>query len=380
MSKLILDLLGFERGKAFGYEEYVLNLLSDFKLYREKVKVDEILLVICDSQIEFFKMYFEDFFSLYSLPCNSIYQRLKLSRRIPKLLGLTGDDVILYTGNTMPLTGVMTKTLLVVHDLLFLHGDYFAHSLYNIAFRIHRYIYIPRSLKQADKIIAISNFTKSEIVDAYHVCPEKVRAVYNYFNFDKYQVMDDRMVPDIEGKYILTVCAGAKHKNQITMLKAFSKFAIQHNEYQFVLIGRLSEEGTKYLAQMDELIKQRVIVRHHLSNSDMKSMYEHASMYVAASLYEGLGMPVVEALYFGLPTILSNTAIHREVSLNQATYFAPLSADELCNCFESCMHKERRMDAEFRDELVTMYDSNHTSLKYIEEINSLLGGVKNQYK
>lgn len=371
MSKLVIDLLGFERGKAFGFEEYVLNLLGDFKQYREKLLVEDITLVVEESQHDFFNNYFKEFFNIYIVTIKNIIGRLRKSRLVPSALNLKADDIILYVGNTMPLTGVKTKTLLVVHDLLFLHGSLFSISLYDLLFRTHRYIYISHSLKQANKIIAISKFTRDEIINTYGIKPDKIVPIYNYFNFGKYDQIDGRTVNNVSNKYILTVCSGAKHKNHITMLKAFEMFNKKYCEYKFVLVGHLSASASKYYNNMDDEVKKNIVILHHLSNSDMRIIYQNALMYVSASLYEGLGMPVVEALYFGLPTILSDILIHHEVSLNNATFFNPMLPEELCKCIELNMQNKRSTDKAFSDLLIEMYDSNHTSMKYVEEINKL---------
>ena len=94
-------------------------------------------------------------------------------------------------------------------------------------------------------------------------------------------------------------------------------------------------------------------------------------MYVSASLYEGLGMPVVEALYFGLPTLLSDTIIHREVSLNKAQYFKPMDFEGLGMMMVSNITTIRSKDYLLQEELKRMYDEEQTSLKYIEEVNCL---------
>lgn len=370
MPKLAIDLLVFERGKTYGFEEYILNLLSDFKRFRSSLKISDIILVIRDTQETFFREYFSNTYNLKVLSCNSLKDRLLLSKMIPELLGLQKTDIILYPANSMPLSGKKTKALLVIHDLLYRHGDFFKNDLHSLLFRVHRYLYVPRSLRQADKVIAISNFTKDEIIQSYGTSSSKISVIYNYFNFDKYD-NDEKTIEDIDGKYILTICSGAKHKNHITLLEGFSRFYSSHKDYKMVFVGGLPPHAQRYLNSLDDSVRNNVVLLKHLSNSDMKYVYENASMYVSASLYEGLGMPVVEALRFGLPTILSNIQIHHEVSLNNATFFDALSPDSLCKSLEQNRDRERKIDLSFNNLLEDMYNTEHTSMRYIMEINLL---------
>lgn len=375
MPRLVIDLLVFERGKSYGFEEYALNLLHDFVRYRDRLSVSEIIIVIRETQKKFFENQFPNGLSIHIVECGSMFQRLKMSRSVPSILSLTIDDIILYPGNTMPLTGIKTKTLLIIHDLLFLHENYFLKTLGNLLFRTHRYIYIPRSLKQADHIIAISHFTKDEIIQKYRTPAKKITPIYNFFNFEKYDITNDGILNKIDGKYILTVCAKTVHKNHITLLKAFEEFYQLHNDYKLILVGGMSRVAENYYNTMSNEIKENIILKQHLSNVEMKYLYQNASIYVSASLYEGLGMPVVEALYFGCRLILSDIPVHHEVSLGKAIFFSPRSYSELCACYEKVINMKYEISDEFKDKLVKMYDTEHTSLKYIEVINNLILGI-----
>ena len=122
---------------------------------------------------------------------------------------------------------------------------------------------------------------------------------------------------------------------------------------------------------MDTCIKEKVFFKKHLSNADMKILFVNASMFVSASLYEGLGMPVVEALYFGLPVIISDIKIHREVSLNMAEYFPPTSSQCLCDLMIKNANLRRTKNIS-NDKIVSIYDKENTSMRYIQLINSMI--------
>lgn len=94
-------------------------------------------------------------------------------------------------------------------------------------------------------------------------------------------------------------------------------------------------------------------------------------MFVSASLYEGLGMPVVEALYFGLPTLLSDISIHHEVSMDMAQYFPSLSYEVLSELFvENATHRKNN-DTVLKSTLIKLYDKDNTSMRYINLLNHI---------
>ena len=369
--KLVVDLLGLEYGKSYGFQEYLFNLLDDFCKYRDKILAKRIVLLVQSSQSKYFRERFGDVFVYKCFTCSSLFSRIFKEGQIIGGLKLEQQDILLFVGNTMPIVNTKAKKVLVVHDLLFRHGAFFSKTPYYYLFRLHRYFYIPYSLAKADKIIAISNFTKNEISKAYNVPEEKIETIYNYFNFDKYD--KDKLTEKsvIHGKYILCVCANYKHKNHITVLKAFEQFCKVNKDFNLVFIGSLSSDAYDFIRQLDSSVKNKILIRQHLTNADMKKVYTNASMFVSASLYEGLGMPVVEALYFGLPTLLSDISIHHEVSMDMAQYFPSLSYEVLSELFvENATHRKNN-DTVLKSTLIKLYDKDNTSMRYINLLNHI---------
>ena len=367
---LVINLLSFEREKSYGFQEYIFNLLDDFAVSRDIIKANSIILLIRKKELIFFKKRYCDVFQYYAYEKKGLLDYFIFESRIINNLYLSSNDVLLFPGNTMPIINSRAKKILVIHDLLFRRKDLFTQSIYYFIFRLHKYIFVPYSIKHADIVIGISRFTKKEIIEAYNIDPSKVLAIYNYFNFDKYndEITDKS---NISGKYILSIGAKYKHKNHKTILKAFELFNRKHKDFLLVLVGALSPQATKYYSCMNDDVRAKVIIRNRLTNSDIKRLYEKASLYVSASLYEGLGMPVVEALYFGLPTLLSDIDIHHEVSLDNAKFFSPMSYAELSALFENCLIESKNIDFDFSFRLEAMYSKENTSQKYIEEINKL---------
>lgn len=366
--KLVIDLLDFECGRSYGYQEYLLNLLDDFHSHRSDILASQVILLVKNSELIFFSERYNDVFEYLPYECGGYLNTLFTRSKAIHKMRLSSNDVLLFTGNTMPLFHSQAKTILVIHDLLYLYRSLFSKSVYYFIFRLQRRLFVPYSIYKANKIIAISQFTRDEIIKAYSTSSSKISVIYNYFNFEKYND-DITHKSTINKKYILSICAKYKHKNHITILKAFEQFYAKHKNFCLVIIGSLSPEAIDYISKLGKDIKHNIIVCQHLNNSDIKKMYENASVYVSASLYEGLGMPVVEALYFGLPTLLSDIPIHHEVSLENAQFFTPMSSLELSKLMELSVVKNKSHNREFIHKLKEMYSTENTSLRYIREIN-----------
>ena len=368
--KLIIDLIGFEHGKAYGFEEFIFNILHTFSERRETIKVDEIIVACYDNQKDYIFSRIPYGIDVVTFKYSGFINRLLLSRKLPYYLNLSSDDIVFYPGNTMPLKKPITKTLLVVHDLLSYHPAFCSKTLHFQLYRLHKFIYIPRSIKNADTVVAISQYTKDEIIQRFGTEESKIRVVYNCFNFEKYgEVMGT--TPYIEGKYILTVCSSAKHKNHQILLRAFCEIGHSFSDLKFVIVGGLSKEAESFYNDIPSSIRKRIVFVNNISNRDLGNIYHNALAYMSASLYEGLGMPVVEALYFGLPTFLSDIEIHREVSFNKAFYFEDNDYHQLASLVIDYLEGKSKKQSLAASSILARYSEQNTSMRYVEEINLL---------
>jgi alpha-1,2-rhamnosyltransferase len=83
---------------------------------------------------------------------------------------------------------------------------------------------------------------------------------------------------------------------------------------------------------------RRLFVFHDLSDAELDWCYTRASCLVYPSFAEGYGLPIAEAGWRGVPVLLSDTEIHREVAGPKARYFAPCSAVALEQALRKCQH------------------------------------------
>lgn len=367
---LYIELLLIKKGVSSGYQEYVFNLLNYFYNHREEIRYDNIIIWCKDSEKEAFDS-FRDCFEVRGFSFSSFYKRLYLQTILPIKEKVGGNDLVFYPGNT---SGLLKrgKELLTVHDLLFKRKNWLPKRL----MRIHREIFIPRSLRKADAVVAISNFTKDDIEKYYPFAKGKIHVVYNSMNFRKFgqQIKSQNCVG-----YFLAICSNAFHKNLSTILKGFECYCKKGGDKNLVFVGKIKNSGPAFdiYNSFPSEIRERIKTVVNIPNEELGQLYINASAYVSASLFEGLGMPVVEAMSFNLPVILSDIPPHREVSMNRGVYFNATDYEEL----SEKMIKLATVGCNCADKIKTVFSEENTSARYVELINrmnaeSQLGGGK----
>lgn len=366
--KLLINLIEFRHGANYGFEEYVTNLLNTFVVNRSLIKFEEVIVVVHESQVSYLNSICKGSLMVVPLRFKSSWQKFLCNENLERTFNLTRSDVIFYPCNETTLSKSKVKSIVVVHDLLYAHSNFFDKSLDSILLRLHRIIFVPRAIRAVNTVIAISNFTKKEIAKLYGM-EDKIKVIYNYFHFAKY-VEDSNNTIRIEGPYILSISAGYVHKRQVIVLQSFIRFLEYHPHYKLVIVGRLYKDAQEYYDQLPDKYRSKILLYCRLSNMQLASLYKKASAYVSASLYEGLGMPVVEAMYFGLPVILSDTLIHREVSFNEGVYCKCDDVADFCNGLEISICN-RSSVPDVKERIRSRYSEENTAFRYIREFNSL---------
>jgi len=154
-------------------------------------------------------------------------------------------------------------------------------------------------MEKADKIIAVSQFTKRTIIEKYGIDPDKITVIYN------------AVYPISEGekqKLVLFLGRLTIQKGADVFLRAAKKVTEFEPGVRFVVAGA-GDLLPDLINQAVELgISNRVIFTDRLTDEEMKHMYGIASVYVMPSVSEPFGITALEAISAGTPTIASKTA------------------------------------------------------------------------
>lgn len=189
------------------------------------------------------------------------------------------------------------------------------------------------ALKHAKAIIAVSNFTRNEIIDVYHAGKNKIKVVYNGFNDAIYKKIESsekiEQVLDkygIKSPYIFYVGRLEKKKNTPALVNAY---AIMREKYKnirhkLVLAGNasLGFDEVKYVIQEFNL-NEEVIITGWIPEPDLPYIYNGASLFVFPSCYEGFGIPLLQAMACSVPIAASAIAPLLEIAAGAAWFFNP---------------------------------------------------------
>lgn len=229
--------------------------------------------------------------------------------------------------------GVGVKIYTVIHDISF---NFFP-RLIKFSDLLFLKLLIPLSLRRADKIIAVSDFTRGQIVDYYNISPKKVFTVHNAAGDNQTDLLEERIADAKEKyklpeKYILYLGTLQPRKNLPILIEAYAQLPAEiKTEFKLVLAGgkghnfdvRIEKTAEKYKLSDD------IIFPGYIQEEDKAAVMAGADIFCFPSLYEGFGMPILEAMNLGVPVVASSIPPHREVAGESILYFNPVRADEL---------------------------------------------------
>lgn len=193
-------------------------------------------------------------------------------------------------------------------------------------------ILIPWSLKRADKIIAVSKFTKDEIVKFYMIASGKVEIAYNSVGgnfsqnyFPQEEVAATRIKYNLPEKFILYLGTMQPRKNLPFLIEAYAGIKDKIPGVKLVLAGRKSHN---YDRKIDQLVvsyklEKDVYFPGFIDELDKPIVFYLSQLFVFPSLYEGFGIPILEAMSQGVPVLAADIASLREVGEITALYFDP---------------------------------------------------------
>lgn len=280
---------------------------------------------------------------LYSLA--SVWRSLLLGNTINK------DKPDIYHGlsNELPLNigKVKARKVVSIHDLIFLR-----YPQWYPAF--DRWIYLRKwkhSCQKADKIVAISQQTKDDLVNLLGVQEEKIRVVYQSCNADFYNDYNDRLFlnhglfapvqynlpPQVPKDFILYVGAITERKNLLTLVKAMEVLQ-PAMQVPLVVVGKGKIYKYKVWQYLQEhRLEKQVVFIDHLPTEELKILFRCAKAVVYPSLFEGFGLPVLEGLFSRTPVISSKGSCFAEAGGPGTYYVDPLDVEELAHAIEKVL-------------------------------------------
>lgn len=259
----------------------------------------------------------------------NFYEQFKL----PKLVYKKYPDAIIHYPDTMAPIFAKNKVIITVHDLAFKslkHAFTWKTTLW-------KNFITNLSIKKADKIIAITEFAKSEILKYYPMVNNKITVVYNGFNdFSKDTInlnnVNEKILSLKNNKYIFTVSTISPRKNIDGLIKSFDLIKNKICDYKLVVAGKNGWLYENVYKLVDELkLKERVIFTGGVNDDELKFLYKNSTLFVYPSFYEGFGLPPLEAMSFKIPCVVSNKSSIPEVVGELAIKVNPNNIKEIAS-------------------------------------------------
>lgn len=340
--KIAIQAADLDNGRIDGTRVYILNMLRHFgRLAPED---------------EFLIYHRRDFNPELTPPEFSNYEIKKVSSpflwtqtRFAWELLKDDPDILWMPMHNLPL--VRKKKLLTVvtvHDLAYKHfPDYFPkRDLRELNFLGDL------AIKNADRLIAISQSTKRDILQFYPgIREEKIKVIHHGFDGELFSQARDfdaearvKKELGIDGNYILYSGAIQPRKNLKILIEAFEILKKNNagGDLKLVLAGGKAWMWEETFAKAENSpFRADIIMPGKLKFDDLGHLVRGAEIYVFPALYEGFGIPLLEALAARVPLVTANNSSLREVGGGAAEYFDAKNAAELAEKIKMVLSDEK---------------------------------------
>lgn len=321
--------IGIDASRAFlrnrtGIEEYAYQVIRHL---RNPLREERVVLYVRPGQSPDFEI--PALWTVRALWAPRLWTHVRLS--IEMLLHR--PDVLFVPAHTVPFIHPK-RSVVTVHGL-----EYeFCKESYSLWERLYMRCVIRFSCRVAETVIAVSEYTKHDLMRLYGVPEGKIRVVYEGRPEEKSEVRSRKS--QVEGRergigkpYLLFIGRIEERKNVRRIVEAFDILKERHGiPHALVLAGKSGYGYTDVKNAIRASAYGRDIIEQgYVSEKEKFTLLRGADIFVFPSLYEGFGLPVVEAQEAGIPVVTSNRSSLPEIGGDGALYADPKSSLEIAN-------------------------------------------------
>jgi len=246
---------------------------------------------------------------------------------------------------------IPSKQISIVHDIAFELDEWKSH--YTEELRSFLSINTRLAVERADRVVAVSNRTREDLINFYGLPPNKVVVVYNGYDRKRFTPVHEEGDVAILRKtgphpYFLSVGTLQPRKNYVRLIKAFAAVKRSRNiPHKLIIVGAegwLADE-TIEVAKRHE--RDDVILWGRANSQELPALYRNAFAMIFPALYEGFGIPAVEAMACGIPVLGAETGSLGEIIDDFGLRFSPYSIDSIADAIKLVLDDED-LATEFR--------------------------------
>jgi glycosyltransferase involved in cell wall biosynthesis len=273
-------------------------------------------------------------FALKIMPFPKFWTQIRLSWEFLQ----HSYDRLLIPASALPIFHPR-KSVVVIHDT--------AWRYYPQSFTFFMRWYLELSTRFvgrfAWRLIAVSEATRQDLVNLFHINPEKVVTVYH--GYTPQPEVPHTLSPELAAKlpeqYVLFLSTIQPRKNLVGLIAAFADLKKRRPDlpHRLVVVGK---PGWRYEESMVAIQAhpEFVVYLNHVSNEDRAEIYKKASGFCVPSFYEGFGMWILEAYDAGVPVLVSNVSSLPEIGGESCLYCDPHSMSNISQQLERLLTDE----------------------------------------
>lgn len=340
--KIGLDFRGLLSGKISGVENYIFNILE--RVLRQDHKNHYILLENA------FKT--KDLGNLKFINTQTVQRRMpnKFFNATLKLFGWPRfekyfgpfDALFLPNFNFFSIDP-KTKLIVTVHDM----SPVVTPEYYSLKRRIwHWAVNFKKTLARADRIVAVSEYTKADLIRLFNIPAEKITVIYPGIDRHVFspELPDDKLREvrnryGLPGEYILFINTIEPRKNLVAFIKAFERLP---GSASLIIGGKPGwKYGPIFKAIYNSPKRRQIKYLGYVPEDDKPYLIRLARAVGFPSFYEGFGFPALEALSVGVPVLASQVTALPETVEDAALMVNPYNIDEMADGLKAIMTDEQ---------------------------------------
>lgn len=243
------------------------------------------------------------------------------------------------------------------------------------------YMKIIQFIKKVDRIVAISESVKEDLIKHVGISEDKIDVIYagidkRYKKLDS--ISDEIQIKEkygIDSEFIMCTGGADPRKNMNELIIAYSKLPEElKNKYKLAIVCSLHKEGEIELRETAEKfnVSGRVVMTNFVPFDHLLKLYNMASLMAFPSQYEGFGLPVIEAMACGTKVLTSNNSSLGEIAEGAATIVDPFDIKSITEGLKTALNDLN--SGEFLEEMdkrVNLYTWENTVKLTMESISKI---------